>query len=299
MKRARKASLHSPVNYYFLPQPSQWPAIGSLGLFFLALSVANFVHGNVIAHYLFFSGALLLTYMMFGWFSMVINESMAGLHSPQMDRTYRWSMAWFILSEVAFFTLFFGALFYTRHFAVPVLGGELAPLSTHALLWPQFKAVWPLLKNPSPSQFPGPDEVISTFGIPALNTLLLLSSAGFVTWAHWGLKKNRRWQLNLGLVITILLGMIFLSMQAYEYTEAYTQLNLTLKSGIYGTTFFMLTGFHAAHVTLGLTMLIVILIRCLKGHFEPEHHFGFEAVSWYWHFVDVVWLFLFVFVYWL
>lgn len=287
------------IKYYFLPEPSRWPIIGSVGLFLLALSVANFVHGNVIAHYLFFSGALLLAYMMLGWFSTVIDESMHGLHSPQMDRTYRWSMAWFILSEVAFFSIFFGALFYARQFAVPVLGGVLEPHATHDLLWPQFKAAWPLLINPNPEQFPGPSEVIPAFGLPALNTFILLSSAAVLTWAHWGIKQNRRWQLNLGLVITILLGFSFLSLQAYEYTEAYTQFHLTLYSGIYGTTFFMLTGFHAAHVTLGLTMLIIILIRCLKGHFQPEHHFGFEAVSWYWHFVDVVWLFLFVLVYWL
>ncbi|MES2216851.1 MAG: cytochrome c oxidase subunit 3 [Pseudomonadota bacterium] len=289
---------YRPVKYYYLPQPSRWPVIGALGLFFLALSVANFVHGNAIAHYMFFGGSLLLVYMMFGWFSSVINESMHGLHSAQMDRTYRWGMVWFIVSEVAFFTLFFGALFYARVFALPVLGGDLAPLSTHQLLWPQFKDIWPLLKNPNPQLFPGPNDVIAAFGIPALNTFLLLSSAGFVTWAHWGLKANRRWQMKLGLAITILLGATFLCMQAFEYTEAYTKFDLTLHSGIYGTTFFMLTGFHAAHVTLGLTMLIVIFIRCLLGHFQPEHHFAFEAVSWYWHFVDVVWLFLFIFVYW-
>jgi cytochrome c oxidase subunit III len=290
---------YHPVAYYYLPEPSRWPIIGSLALFLLALSVANFVHGNVIAHYFFFAGSLLLVYMMFGWFSLVINESMHGLHSEQMDRTYRWGMAWFIVSELAFFTLFFGALFYARNFAVPVLGGKIPPFSTHQLLWPQFKAAWPLIHNPNPQLFPGPKEVIAAFGIPAINTFILLTSAAFVTWAHWGLKVNRRWQVNAGLIITIMLGMTFLGMQAFEYTEAYTTFDLTLHSGIYGTTFFMLTGFHAAHVTLGLTMLIVILIRCLKGHFQPEHHFAFEAVSWYWHFVDVVWLFLFIFVYWL
>lgn len=285
--------------HYFLPQPSRWPLMGSVGLFCLALSVAHFVHGNVIAHYLFFSGALLLTYMMFGWFSTVIDEGMAGLYNRQMDRTYRWGMAWFIVSEIAFFGLFFGALFYARTFSVPVLGGLLKPLATHTLLWPQFEAAWPLLKTPDPTKFPGPNEVISAFGIPALNTFLLLSSAAVLTWAHWCLKENKRIQLNIGVAVTIFLGASFLCIQAFEYHEAYTQLNLKLSSGIYGTTFFMLTGFHAAHVTIGLTMLTVILIRCLKGHFNPEHHFAFEAVSWYWHFVDVVWLFLFIFVYWL
>lgn len=284
---------------YFLPEPSYWPLMGSFGLFFLALSLANIVHANCIGPYLFFIGALLLAFMMFGWFSAVINESLHGLHSPQMDRTYRWGMVWFIVSEVAFFGIFFGALFYTRFFVVPALGGEIGNKETHALLWPHFQGMWPLLKNPNPQQFQGPSEVIPAWGIPALNTFILMSSAVAVTFAHWGLKKNRRRQLISGMVITILLGLIFLSVQAYEYSEAYTHLKLTLASGIYGTTFFMLTGFHAAHVTVGLTMLVVILLRCLKGHFQPEHHFGFEAVSWYWHFVDVVWLFLFVFVYWL
>lgn len=293
------AKKYQTTTRYFLPAPSSWPLIGSFGLFFLALSIANFVHGNVIAHYLFFAGALLLAYMMFGWFSTVINESLDGLHSQQMDRTYRWGMVWFIVSEIAFFAIFFGALFYVRQFVVPQLGGLIPPEATHELLWPKFQANWPLMSNPNPKQFPGPHEVIPAWGIPALNTFILLSSAVAVTIAHWGLEKNRRLQLNIFVAITILLGILFLCLQAYEYTEAYTQLDLKLNTGIYGATFFMLTGFHAAHVTIGLTMLIVILFRCLKGHFSPKHHFAFEAVSWYWHFVDVIWLFLFIFVYWL
>src|SRR5579872_1603380 len=284
---------------YFLPAPSKWPLMGSCGLFCILVGVINIIHQNWYGHYFFMGGAILLAYMMFGWFGTVINESEHGLHSKQMDRTYRWGMAWFIISEVAFFGIFFGALFYARHVAVGILGGDFSNNFTHKELWPNFNATWPLLKNPNPDLFKGPTQVIPAWGIPALNTFILLSSAVILTWAQWGLQKNRRWQMNLGLMMTITLGLIFLSCQAYEYTEAYTHFNLTLKSGIYGTTFFMLTGFHAAHVTVGLLMLTVILIRCLKGHFEAKHHFGFEAVSWYWHFVDVVWLFLFVFVYWL
>lgn len=287
------------VKPYFLPEPSRWPLIGSIGLFFLVIGIINLIHGNVIGHYLFFSGALLLVYMMSGWFGTVIYESMHGFYNQQMDRTYRWGMVWFIISEIAFFGIFFGALFYVRIFVVPQLGGEHGHSGTHTLLWSQFKAAWPLLINPNPQTFPGPKEIIPAFGIPALNTLVLLSSAIMVTIAHWGLRKNRPRQLMLAMIATIALGLIFLCMQAYEYTEAYIHFGLTLTSGIYGSTFFMLTGFHAAHVTIGLTMLIVILVRCMKGHFQPEHHFAFEAVSWYWHFVDVIWLFLFVFVYWL
>ena len=137
------------------------------------------------------------------------------------------------------------------------------------------------------------------WGVPALNTAILLTSGVTITIAHWGLLKNKRPQLILGLAATVALGVLFLYFQVEEYAHAMHDLNLTLASGIYGSTFYMLTGFHGAHVTLGTIMLFVILLRCIKGHFTPEHHFGFEAVAWYWHFVDVVWLGLFVFVYWL
>lgn len=296
MKRTKR---YQATKEYFLPQPSYWPIIGSISLFLMLTGVINIIHDNWFGHYLLATGAIFFVYMLFGWFSAVINESLQGLHSQQMDRTYRWGMFWFIVSEVAFFGIFFGTLFYARQFSVPILGGLEGSSETHAVLWPNFKATWPLLSNPNQQLFPGPAEVMPAWGIPAFNTFLLLSSAMAVTWAHWGLIKKRQWQLNLGMLVTIVLGISFLSMQAFEYHEAYTQFHLTLASGIYGTTFFMLTGFHAVHVTLGLTMLSVILIRCLKGHFQPKHHFGFEAVSWYWHFVDVIWLFLFIFVYWL
>ena len=299
---------YNPVSYYFIADPSYWPIMGSIGIFCTVFGLVQVLHGGVFGPYLMLIGVAVLLATMFGWFGAVINESLKGLHSHQMDRTYRWGMFWFIVSEIALFTVFFLALFYTRIFTVPTLGGtsfEFAKAlmmtkgeSTHHYLWPQFQAIWPLLKNPSPTLFSGPEAVIYTWQIPALNTLLLLSSAVTVTWAHWGLKNGNRKQLIIGLMLTILLGCIFEGFQAHEYIEAYTELNLTLASGIYGTTFFTLTGLHAMHVSIGIIMLTIILIRCLKGHFLPEHHFAFEAVSWYWHFVDVVWLFLFVFVYW-
>lgn len=290
-----KFKLLQPTKSYFIASPSHWPILGSISLFLLLVGAINILHDNWYGPYLVLVGFLLFGYMLYGWFSTVIDESIRGLHSQQMDRTYRWGMAWFIASEVSFFGIFFFALFYARFIAVPTLGSG----DTQFLLWPKFIATWPLFKNPNPELFVGPKEVIKAWGIPVVNTLLLLSSAATVTWAHWSLKKNERRKLNLGLILTILLGVIFLGLQAYEYAESYTHFNLTLASGIYGTTFFMLTGFHALHVTLGLCMLTIILIRCFKGHFLPEHHFAFEAVSWYWHFVDFVWLFLFVFVYWL
>ncbi len=207
-------------------------------------------------------------------------------------------MCWFIFSEVCFFGAFFGALFYSRYWTVAVLGGEIHPI-THVMLWPDFKAVWPLLSNPNNQLFVGAKEAMGVWGLAAVNTALLLTSGATITWAHWALQLNHRRQLKIGLLLTIILGVLFLLCQSREYYDAYTQMNLSLDAGIYGTTFFMLTGFHGLHVTIGTIMLMVILYRVHKGHFTPERHFAFEGVAWYWHFVDVVWLFLFIFVYWL
>lgn len=287
------------THHYYVPENTHWPIVGSIGLCTLVLGIVNWIHGHAFGPFVFFMGALILSFMMFGWFSTVIHESRAGLHNAQMDRSYRWGMVWFIFSEVMFFGAFFGALFYARVFSVPWLGGLGAKVSTHTVLWDHFTAAWPLLQNPNPKLFPSPEGTIPTWGIPALNTLLLLSSGATVTVAHHALKNNNRPILVWGLLLTILLGLTFLSFQAYEYHHAYTEMNLTLHSGIYGTTFFMLTGFHGAHVSIGAIMLSIILFRCLKGDFSPEKHFGFEATAWYWHFVDVVWLCLFIFVYWL
>ena len=236
--------------------------------------------------------------MMFGWFGQVIYENKKGSYNLQVVRSFRWGMSWFIFSEVCFFGGFFGALFMSRYVTIPELGGEIYP-DTHQALWPQFKASWPLLINPDNSTFMGAEEGMGAWGLAAINTFILLTSGITITWAHWALKLNKRTQLKIGLACTIALGLLFLGLQVNEYIEAYTKMNLTLASGIYGTTFFMLTGFHGLHVTIGTIMLIVILLRCRAGHFTPERHFAFEAVAWYWHFVDVVWLFLFIFVYWL
>jgi len=240
--------------------------------------------------YVVLVGFLVLVYMMVGWFGKVIGESEHGRYNGQVDVSFRWGMGWFIFSEVMFFAAFFGALYYARAFAVPWLGDL-----EHKLLWPDFSAQWP---TAGPA-FDDPFTPMHAWGIPALNTTLLLSSGVTVTWAHWALKMNHRRQLILGLILTIALGVTFLGFQAYEYIHAYSELNLRLTTGIYGSTFFMLTGFHGFHVTVGAIMLTVILGRSIAGHFTPDHHFAFEAVSWYWHFVDVVWLLLFVLVYWL
>ncbi len=279
---------------YYLPEPSHWPIVGSVGMFLLLFGFASFLHGSSMI--IMLAGAVIIIAMLFGWFGTVINESLAGKYNDQVDTSFRMGMGWFIFSEVMFFAAFFGALFYARMFAVPWLGGASNNAMTHELLWSGFDAVWP---TNGPGDVGGQYTPMGAWGIPAINTLILLSSGVTVTWAHWGLKKGDRTQLILGLMATVALGFLFLGLQAYEYSHAYHELNLTLGSGIYGTTFYMLTGFHGLHVTLGATMLLIILIRSMKGHFTNEHHFAFEAVAWYWHFVDVVWLGLFVFVYWL
>ena len=283
---------------YYVPKPSHWPLMGSIGLTTMLVGAGSWLHADWYGPYIFTLGLSILVFMMFGWFGQVVYENQKGVYDLQVDRSFRWAMCWFIFSEVCFFGAFFGALFFSRYWTVPLMGGEMHPI-THLTVWPDFQAAWPLLKNPNNSTFVGADEGMGAWGLAACNTLILLTSGLTITWAHWALKVNKRRQLDIGLACTILLGISFLALQAHEYYDAYTAMNLTLDAGIYGTTFYMLTGFHGLHVTIGTIMLIVILIRSLRGHFTPERHFAFEAVAWYWHFVDVVWLFLFIFVYWL
>ena len=275
---------------YYLPSPAPWPVIGSTALFLMTSGAAMWFNGVSIGPWTVLAGALVMVYMIFRWFGQVIGESEGGLYSKRVDMSFRWGMSWFIFSEVMFFAAFFGVLFYVRVLAVPDLGG-----TEQKLLWPDFSAVWPTAGPIAADPF----TPMAAWGIPALNTLLLLSSGVTLTIAHWGLLANRRGALNLWLLLTIVLGVTFLGLQMYEYGHAYSDLNLKLTSGIYGSTFFMLTGFHGFHVTVGCIMLTVIWLRCLSGHFKPDHHFAFEGVAWYWHFVDVVWLLLFIFVYWL
>lgn len=285
---------------YYVPKPSGWPLIASIGLTTMLVGGASWLHADWYGPYVFTAGLAIMIFMMFGWFGQVIYENEKGLYDLQVDRSFRWGMCWFIFSEVCFFAAFFGALFFSRYWSVPLLGGELEshPM-THYTLWPDFTAKWPLLINPDNSVFVGAQKSMGAWGLAAVNTLILLTSGVTITWAHWALKLNKRKQLMVGMILTISLGILFLMLQSYEYHEAYTEYGLTLDAGIYGATFFMLTGFHGLHVTIGTIMLIVITIRCARGHFTPERHFGFEGAAWYWHFVDVVWLFLFIFVYWL
>ena len=289
-------------DHYYVPAQSKWPIIATVGLLVTVCGLATWFndlkatrpesHGPLI----FFVGSLLVAYMMVGWFGAVIKESRAGLYSPQLDRSFRWGMTWFMFSEVMFFAAFFGALFYVRHFSGPWLGGEGSKGLAH-MLWPNFQFAWPLLNTPDPVLYPAPKDIINPWGLPLLNTVLLVSSSVTLTLAHHALNKGQRGALKAWLGLTVVLGIAFLGFQAEEYIHAYKELGLTLGSGVYGATFFMLTGFHGAHVTIGTLILLVMLVRIVRGHFNAEHQFGFQAASWYWHFVDAVWVALFLFVY--
>ncbi len=293
----------SAESSYYVPEQSRWPIVATIGLFLTLVGAGSVMNASSagestgMSWLMFFVGALIMAYMLFGWFGHVIQESRAGMYSEQMDRSFRWGMSWFIFSEVMFFAAFFGALFYVRVLSVPWIGGEGSNASTGELLWPEFQATWPLMVNPDNTTFPGPKALIDPWHLPLLNTILLVASSVTVTIAHHALKDGHRGKLKAFLLATIALGLVFLFFQGEEYVEAYNDLDLTLQSGIYGTTFFLLTGFHGAHVTLGTIMLIIMYFRIQKGHFDKDNHFAFEATSWYWHFVDVVWLGLFFLVY--
>lgn len=284
---------------YYVPSQSRWPIIGAVALFMIAFGAANYVTDvkhevDGFGGYLLLAGIALVIYMLFGWFSNVIDESMSGKYSHQMDHSFRQGMSWFIFSEVMFFAAFFGALLYIRTFSVPWLAGEGNNAMTGAVLWPEFSATWPLLKTPDGTT----TTQMGWYGLPLINTVLLLTSSITAHFAHIALEQNKRPQLKLWLGLTIILGLSFLGFQVLEYSHGYSEtMKLYLDSGVYGNTFYMLTGFHGMHVTLGCIMLIVMFFRILKGHFTPKNHFAFQAASWYWHFVDVVWVMLFVFVY--
>ncbi|MEM9531044.1 MAG: cytochrome c oxidase subunit 3 [Pseudomonadota bacterium] len=280
---------------YYVPHGTTWPIVGSIGLTTLVVSAANFMNGSgSIWLPAMLGGFAIVAVMMFGWFGVVIRESEKGQYNGQVDISFRMGMIWFIISEVMFFAAFFGALFYARQFVIPWLSGEGSGLATNQFVWPAFEAAWP---SNGPANLGGDFATIPAFDLPLYNTLILLTSGVTVTMAHHALKHEKRKDLVWWLAATVGLGFIFVYLQATEYIHAYADLNLKLSSGIYGSTFFMLTGFHGLHVTVGAIMLTVIMFRCMKGHFSPKNHFGFEGVAWYWHFVDVVWLGLFVFVY--
>ncbi len=287
---------------YYVPHSSKLPIFASLGIFLTVYGMGNMFNemtagtDSSFGEIVFLLGGIVMSATLFAWFSIVIKENQQKLYSEQMNRSFVWGMSWFIFSEVMFFAAFFGALFYIRVFVVDWIGGvgERGPSD---MLWPEYTPHWPLLDTPNPEMFPGADAVIHWWPLPLINTALLLTSSVTITIAHHGLNEGNRKKFVNWLALTVALGLAFLCVQTYEYVHAYRDLGLTLNAGIFGTTFFMLTGFHGAHVTLGTFMLIIMLFRAMKGHFDKDDCFGFEAAAWYWHFVDVVWVGLFLFVY--
>lgn len=291
------AASHGATPYYFVPGPSRHPIMAAIGLFFVILGAGQWVNGHGWGAYSLLFGLLWWAFVLQQWFGDAIRESEGGLYGDRIDVSYRWSMSWFIFSEVMFFAAFFGALFWARVYSVPTLGSL-----DNAILWPDFKAVWPSVVAGATASPAGTVEAFSTMGpwpLPTINTALLLSSGVTLTIAHHALVAGERGKTIFWMWLTVLLGATFVCVQAYEYMHAYRDLNLKLSSGIYGSTFFMLTGFHGFHVLVGMLMLLFITLRLMKGHFTKDRHFGFEGAAWYWHFVDVVWLGLYVIVYWM
>ena len=284
-------------NAYYVPHGSHWPIVGAFGVCTAMVGTASMLNGSAWGFNVMLIGLAIIFFMMFGWFGTVVKESESGTYNSQVDRSFRWGMGWFIFSEVMFFAAFFGALFYARMYSLPWLSGEGNGVATNLFLWNGYEGLWPYNAN-GPANIGGEYQTMSAWGLPAVNTLILLTSGVTITWAHHALKAKHRGQLILGLFLTVALGALFMYFQAEEYRHAYQDLSLTLESGVYGSTFFLLTGFHGFHVTVGAIILFIIMLRSIAGHFTPENHFAFEAAAWYWHFVDVVWLGLFIFVYW-
>lgn len=288
-----------PYQKYYVPHQSHWPIVGALAMLMIGYGAATVViqsasEKSLMGIFILIPGILLLIYMLSGWFSNVIDESVGGLYSAQMDRSFRQGMSWFIFSEVMFFAAFFGTLFYSRMISVPWLDGASNNVMTGEILWPNFEAIWPLIKTPGGIE----TQAMPWHGLPLYNTIILLTSSITLQYAHIGIEKGKYLQVGFFMMMTILMGATFLGLQTYEYIHAYQDLNLRLDSGVYGNTFFMLTGFHGLHVTLGTIFLIVVFLRMMvRNTFTPERHFAFQAAAWYWHFVDVVWLCLFIFVY--
>ena len=290
-------SAHNKAPYYFVPAPSGFPVLLSAALFLVITGAAQWINAGGWGAYTVLAGFVLLAFVLQAWFRQAIGESEGGLYSDRIDVSFRWSMSWFIYSEVMFFGAFFGALYWVRLHAVPNLGSL-----ENALLWPDFKAVWPSVQAGFTAAPAGTVDSFATMGpwpLPTINTALLLTSGVTLTIAHHALLAGNRAKTIGFMWLTVLLGATFLFVQAYEYSHAYSELNLKLSSGVYGSTFFMLTGFHGFHVLIGALMLTFITLRLQKGHFTPQRHFGFEGAAWYWHFVDVVWLGLYIVVYWM
>ena len=292
---------------YYVPESSKLPIFMAFGLLLFVLGAGSTINDlgkeSSNSYILLMTSFAVIWGVMFVWFSNVINENNKGMYSDQLNQSFVWGMAWFIFSEVMFFFAFFLALGYVRMFSVPWLGGEGEKAITN-ILWPAFEATWPVMVTPDNETFPGAEKNMNMPGItklhtwlPFWNTLCLVTSSGTIALAEAALKKGKRAAFKSWMVVTISLGFIFVFLQGLEYYEAYAHMGLTLGAGIYGTTFFLLTGFHGFHVCLGAIILTIMTIRGFAGAFSEHDHFGLAAGSWYWHFVDVVWILLVLVVY--
>ena len=311
---------------YYVPEKSKMAVMATIGLILSIYGAASIMNDMTFGDpnettsswSIFLFGLFFFLATLFAWFRQAIKENIAGMNSAQLKKSYVLGMFWFIFSEVMFFFAFFGALFYVRALVGPWLAGEGDGGRMNGLLWEGFEFAWPMMQTPQEAVGGAATQPIANNGsftsaetsmafsdakawymwLPLWNTIILLTSSLTCHIAHMGILDGNKKKFNLWLGITVALGMIFLVVQVYEYYEAYAHFGLTLNAGIYGSTFFMLTGFHGFHVFMGMTMLLIQLLRSVKGgHFTADDHFGFEASSWYWHFVDVVWVFLFLFVY--
>ena len=319
-------SSDSDYETYYVPEKSYLAIWASLTLFTCLVGAASLLNDKTFGEpgessnslYIFSIGLVLFLGTLFAWFRATVIENRAGMNSGQLKHSYVIGMQWFIFSEVMFFAAFFGALFYVRNLAGPWLAGEGDGGRMNGLLWPDFQYSWPMMDTPQDAVggaggqqmansgvMTGPEKNLSFPGwsnllhwLPMWNTIVLLSSSFTVHWAHSALLKDNRKGFNFWLGFTVGLGILFVCLQIMEYYEAYVHYGLFLNSGIYGSTFFMLTGFHGFHVCMGMSMLLIQWLRSTRaGHFTHDDAFGFEASSWYWHFVDVVWVGLFLFVY--
>jgi cytochrome c oxidase subunit III len=278
----------STVRSYYVPESAPWSIFGAVGLPTMAVGAASWVNHGSDGPYILAGGLALLAVMLFGWFSNVIRENNTRLYNARVDASFRLGMAWFIFTEAMVFAALFAALFYLRLYAVP----DLASGET-AALWPGFHASWPTA-GPLSS---GPFTSMRAWGIPAINTAVLLTSGALVTLANSAIEHGRFERFKRLLTLVIVLGLVFLCLQASEYHRALALLNLNFSTGVYGATFFMLTGLHGLHVLIGTTFMAIILARSLGGGLTQAHHFAFTAGSWYWHFVDLAWVGLFILVY--
>ena len=291
------AATHGQTPYYFVPGPSSHPVMSSIGLFFVILGAGQWINGHDWGKYSLAFGLVWWLATLWRWFADSIRESEGGLYSDRIDVSYRWSMSWFIFSEVMFFGAFFSALWWARSHSMPQLADPI-----HDILWPNFQSIWPTKAvgvTGSPADTVDAFQTMTPFWLPTINTALLLTSGVTLTIAHHAIQAGNRGKTIAFMWMTVLLGVVFLFVQGYEYHHAWTEMNLTMASGMYGSTFYLLTGFHGFHVFVGMLMLLFITLRLQKGHFSKERHFGFEGAAWYWHFVDVVWLGLYILVYWM